>query len=84
MSIDSKFTLKLRNYLNESADLAVEMHHVNLDTSHVISIFLRDKEGSLVQVIRKLNISIDEIEEKLQSVLQKQSYWRRCFDSTEF
>lgn len=72
MSIDSKFTLKLRNYLKESSDLAVEMHHVNLDTSHVILVFLRDKEGSLVQVLRKLNISIDEIEEKLQSVLQKQ------------
>ena len=66
-----KFTLKVQEALQEAQGLAVQHGHQTVDVEHLLSAFLKQQEGIVPDILRKLGANIGEIEEEIKKVLDK-------------
>lgn len=65
------FTHKLSEALQSAHDIAVQMKHSNLNEVHFLWAMLDQKDGFVPQILKQLNINLQEIKDKTLATLSE-------------
>jgi len=71
MQID-KFTIKAQEALSEAQRIASENGNQSIDDFHLLSAMLKQKEGIINPILKKLEINIDDLSGKVNDLIAKQ------------
>ena len=72
MQID-KFTIKAQELLSQAQRIVSENGHQAIDDIHLMSAMLEQKDGIVIPIFKKLEVSIDEFTAKINSELAEQT-----------
>lgn len=72
MSDIDKMTHKAREVMQEAAGLAEKQKHPAVEPEHLLVALLGDDDNSVVRILQKLNISLQDCDQWLQSYLERQ------------
>ncbi|MBQ9433073.1 MAG: ATP-dependent chaperone ClpB [Synergistaceae bacterium] len=67
----NKFTRKSQEALAQAQAIASEYNHQGVDTEHVLSAFLKDSEGLIVQLLRKMSVDVPALGRAVDEELAK-------------
>ncbi len=67
-----KFTIKAQEVLSEAQRMASENGNQSVGDIHLLSAMLKQKEGIITPILRKLEVNIDDLEGKVKDALAKQ------------
>lgn len=70
MSIQN-LTIKSQEILQESQQLAFTAGNANIETEHVLKALLNDKDSPVEFLLKKNNVNVNYVEEKLEAAIQK-------------
>ncbi|MFZ1451739.1 MAG: ATP-dependent chaperone ClpB [Ferruginibacter sp.] len=70
MSIQN-LTIKSQEILQESQQLAFTAGNANIETEHVLKALLNDKDSPVEYLLKKNNVNVNYVEEKLEAAIQK-------------
>ena len=65
MISSDKFTIKAQEAIQRAQRKASELDHQQIETEHLLLALLEDREGLLSSVIKKVGVSLEEVEDKL-------------------
>jgi len=65
----NRFTEKSQLALQRAQSIASRYHHQQVDIEHLLSALLEDKEGLVPKILEKMNISPEEIQDRVKKVL---------------
>ena len=71
MQID-KFTIKAQEILSQAQRIASENGHQSIDDIHLISAMLKQKDGIIIPILKKLEVNIDDFSSKINDTLARQ------------
>jgi len=71
MQID-KFTIKAQELLAGAQKIASENGHQSVDDIHLMSAMLQQKEGIIIPILKKLEVSIEDLLSKINDAIEKQ------------
>ncbi len=71
MQID-KFTIKAQEALSEAQRIASENGNQSIDDFHLLSAMLKQEEGIIIPILKKLEINIDELSDKVNDLIANQ------------
>ncbi len=71
MQID-KFTIKVQELLASAQKIASENGHQSVDDIHLMSAMLQQKEGIIIPILKKLEVSIEDLLSKINDAIEKQ------------
>lgn len=66
-----KFTLKVQEALQEAQGLAAKNGHQTVEPEHLLATFLKQQEGIVPDILRKLGADIGEMEGEIRKALDK-------------
>ena len=66
-----KFTLKVQEALQEAQGLATKKGHQTVEPEHLLATFLKQTEGIVPDILRKLGANIGEMEKEIEKALDK-------------
>ncbi len=66
-----KFTLKVQEALQEAQSLAAKNGHQSVEPEHLLDTFLKQTEGIVPDILRKLGADIGEMEKEIRRALDK-------------
>jgi ATP-dependent Clp protease ATP-binding subunit ClpB len=66
-----KFTLKLQEAFGEAETLAGNYGHQGIDVEHILLALIRQPEGIVSEILKKLGVQPDRIEAEIEKVLQE-------------
>ncbi len=64
-----KFTVKAQEAIAEANELALKMNHQEIKTEHLLLVLLKQQEGVVGAIVKKLGVNISAIENKIQELL---------------
>ena len=71
MQID-KFTIKAQEILSQAQRIASENGHQSIDDIHLMSAVLKQKDGIIIPMLKKLEVNIDDFSSKIDDALARQ------------
>ena len=71
MQID-KFTIKAQEILSQAQRIASENGHQSIDDIHLMSAMLKQKDGIIIPMLKKLEVNIDDFSSKIDDTLARQ------------
>jgi ATP-dependent Clp protease ATP-binding subunit ClpB len=71
MQID-KFTIKAQEILSQAQRIASENEHQSIDDIHLIFAMLKQKDGIIIPMLKKLEVNIDDFSSKIDDALARQ------------
>lgn len=71
MQID-KFTIKAQEILSQAQRIASENGHQSIDDIHLMSAMLKQKDGIIIPILKKLEVNIDDFSNKINDTLARQ------------
>ena len=66
-----KFTIKSQELIQNAQSLAARYNNQQIETEHLLSVMLSEKEGVVVSILRKMGISSDTIAQSVQQALDR-------------
>ncbi len=66
-----KFTLKSQEAIQKAQEIATEHSHQQIDTVHVMLALLRETEGTVPAIIKKIGANVDAVINQLENQLSK-------------
>ncbi|MFN4008135.1 MAG: ATP-dependent chaperone ClpB [Chitinophagaceae bacterium] len=67
----SNYTIKAQELLQAAQQLAFNGNHPNIETEHLLLALLADKESTIPFLLKKNNVNLTYVEQKLQDALRK-------------
>jgi ATP-dependent Clp protease ATP-binding subunit ClpB len=67
----SKFTTNSQQALQEAQAIAFENKHIQVDTIHLLFALLNQKDSMVITILKKLEISVDELYNVIQQTLTR-------------
>jgi ATP-dependent Clp protease ATP-binding subunit ClpC len=65
------FTDRVRKVLAMAREEAARLHHEYVGTEHILLGLLREGDGVAAEVLRNLNVDLDEIQQKIEETVKK-------------
>ncbi len=66
-----KFTEKARQAVQQAIEIAQQRSHQQLEPAHLMKAFLQDPDNAAVSILRRMNVSLDLLDTKVEEALRK-------------